>query len=159
MIFRRAAPRSSPAPTLAPTLAATPPNDDPPASLAEAAWPFNTDSPQIAGVLRADRFLSVMLVDVTGLDWEGITGCLPMIREVAQAKEMVPVLIVDLSDYSGLVAENLAYDTMPNAAANAPLEPALDWEGYRAVRRRNLREKWRPKVVAVFGTAPEWGDA
>ncbi|MEM7320440.1 MAG: hypothetical protein AAF408_15655 [Pseudomonadota bacterium] len=127
-----------------------------PADAFEAAWPFNVDSPQVRDVLREARFLSVMLVDVTGLTWEEITPHLATVRDIARSKEMVPVLIVDLVDYHGLIAEALAYDTLPNLAANCSLDRGLDWRAYLARRRQILQEKWRPAAIINLGTGDEW---
>lgn len=113
----------------------------------EAAWPFNADSPQVDGVMRDDKFLSTMLVDVTGLEWDEIVGYLDTVRDTAKAKNMVPVFIVDLVEYRGLISEGLAYDTLPNMVANARLTPELDWPAYIAHRRRVLREKWLPAAI------------
>ncbi|WP_254446413.1 hypothetical protein [Ruegeria sp. HKCCD8929] len=130
--------------------------DDSPADVFEAAWPFNADSAQVEGVLREDRFLSVMLVDVTGLDWEAITRHLETVREIAKTKEMVPVFVVDLVEFRGLIAENMAYDTLPIVLANEELEQDLDWSGYLARRRQLLREKWRPAAIINLGLSADW---
>ena len=143
------------------TFDAIPPGDnadgsDRPADAFEAAWPFNADSAQVEGLLRSDRFMSIMLVDVTGLHWDQIATYLDTVRETARTKEMVPVFIVDLIDYRPLIAENLAYDTLPNAALNAPLSPELDWPSYLAWRRTLLRDKWHPAAIITLGPHAEW---
>lgn len=130
--------------------------DEVPTNAFEAAWPFNSDSPLVAGLLDRDRFISILLVDVTGLDWEAIAGHLPTIRDIADSKRMVPVLVVDLLDYRDLVAEGLAYDTLPNLAANEPLCRELDWTAYLAWRRHLLTEKWRPSAVVNLGPNADW---
>ena len=137
------------------------PNDDAgaediPANAFEAAWPFNADSSQVAGVVSDARFLSIMLVDVTGLEWNAIAEHLPMIRDVARTRTMVPVLVVDLVDFRGLIAENLAYDTLPNVGLNGTLDVALDWDGYLMWRRHLLREKWRPAAIINLGLGADW---
>lgn len=129
---------------------------DGPENAFEAAWPFNADSPHVAGVMRNDAFLSVMLVDVTGLDWEEIRSYLETVRDTARSKNMVPVLVVDLVDFRGLIAEKLAYDTLPNVAANAPLDADLDWPGYLVWRRHLLKEKWRPAAIINLGRNADW---
>lgn len=143
---------------------ATPPGDtetgeteDGPANAFEAAWPFNSDSPQVTGLLREDRFLSILLVDVTGLDWTAISGHLDSVRDIAATKRMVPVLVVDLLDFRGLVEEGLAYDTLPNVAGNRPFAEDLDWAAYLAARRRLLRDKWRPAAIINLGLNADWG--
>lgn len=133
-----------------------PETEDRPANPFEAAWPFDVKSPLIEGLISDRRFLSVMLVDVTGLDWPAISGHLQTVRDIAAAKRMVPVVVVDLTDFRGLVEEGLAYDTLPNIAANAPLAPDLDWPSYVARRRQLLREKWRPAAIVNLGAGPEW---
>ena len=127
-----------------------------PANAFEAAWPFNSDSPHVEGVMREDAFLSVMLVDVTGLEWETISAHLNTVRETAKAKNMVPVFVVDLVDFKGLIAENLAYDTLPNAAANAALDANLDWPSYLERRRHLLRKKWLPAAIINLGRNADW---
>lgn len=127
-----------------------------PANAFEAAWPFNADSPHVEGVLRDDAFLSVMLVDVTGLDWATISTYLDTVRDTAKAKNMVPVFVVDLVDFRGLIAENLAYDTLPNVAANAPLDANLDWPSYLAWRRHLLKKKWLPAAIINLGHNADW---
>ena len=139
--------------------APTPPGTDfeeRPANAFEAAWPFDSDSPQVAGVWRGDKFLSIMLVDVTGLEWETITGHLETIRDIAKDKNMVPVFVVDLVEFRGLIEENLAYDTLPNVAANAPFAQELDWPSYLDWRRQLLREKWRPAAIINLGLNADW---
>ena len=59
-------------------------------------------------------------------------------------------------DYGALATAQVAYDTLPNPAANAPLAPELDWDAYIARRRTLLREKWRPAAIITLGTAPDW---
>ncbi|MFL4470171.1 hypothetical protein ACERZ8_09915 [Tateyamaria armeniaca] len=131
-------------------------NDERPANAFEASWPFNADSPQVDGVARDDKLLSTMLVDVTGLGWDEIARYLDAVRDSAKAKNMVPIFIVDLVEYRGLIAEGLAYDTLPNVAANAPFARDLDWPSYLAYRRRLLREKWRPSAIINLGPNAGW---
>ncbi|ABN78239.1 hypothetical protein [Cereibacter sphaeroides] len=131
------------------------PPAEPPLDPDAAAWPFTADSPVIAGVARQDRPLAIMLVDLTGLDWPEIEPLLPVAREVAREQEMVPVLVVDLVDFRGLRGAGLAYDTLPNAAANAPLG-AGDWPAYLARRRAVLLSKWQPAAIVHLGTRAEW---
>ncbi|MEP1201198.1 hypothetical protein [Tateyamaria sp.] len=127
-----------------------------PANAFEAAWPFNADSPHAEGVMREDAFLSVMLVDVTGLEWETISTYLKTVHDTAKAKNMVPVFVVDLVDFRGLIAESLAYDTLPNVVANAPLDADLDWPSYLAWRRHLLRKKWLPAAIINLGRNADW---
>lgn len=130
-----------------------------PLTPAETAWPFNADSPVIEGFTRSDRLLRVLIVDVTGLDWDAIEPRLDMIRQVAREKQMVPVVVVDLVDYAGLRGSGLAYDCLPNATANATLAADLDWTAYIARRRQLLREKWRPAAIVNLGDGPSWDEA
>jgi hypothetical protein len=122
----------------------------------EAAWPFTADSPVVAEVMRRGRSVEVMLVDLSGLDWPAIEPLIPTAREVAESQGMVPVLIVDLVDLAGIRATRVAYDCLPNAAANAPLAPDMDWPGYVGRCRRLLGEKWRPRAVVHLGVHAEW---
>ena len=122
----------------------------------EAAWPFNSDSSQVAGRLREDRFLATMLVDVTGLEWADISGHLQTVRDIAASKEMVPILVVDLVDYRPLIEEGLAYDTLPNTALYAELARELDWDAYLSCRRKLLLDKWRPAATINLGRNPDW---
>ena len=153
MIFRSTKPpKDVSAPEPDQTLAA-----DTPANAFEAAWPFNADSPQVQGVMRPDRFLSIMLVDVTGLEWDAIAAYLDTVRDTAKAREMVPVFIVDLVDFRGLIDAGLAYDTLPNVTANAALDETLDWAAYLSWRRHLLTEKWHPAAIINLGHSPDWG--
>jgi hypothetical protein len=124
---------------------------------AEAAWPFNPDSAQIAGTIRLDRPLSILLVDVTGLDWRQIELLLPTAHSVAHDKGLTPVLVVDLADYSEVRNSGLAYDVLPNVAANVSFAPALDWDTYLAARRRILQRKWNPTAIIKLGPGQPWG--
>lgn len=130
--------------------------DDRPANAFEAAWPFNADSPHVSGVLSEEKFLSIMLVDVTGLDWPAIAGRLETLRDIARTKEMVPVFVVDLVDFRDLVTAGIVYDTLPSLAANVPLAEDLDWGSYLVRRRHLLREKWRPAAIINLGQGPDW---
>ena len=131
-------------------------SERPPLHPDEAAWPFTTDSPVIAGVVRADQPLAIMLVDLTGLDWPAIEPLLPMAREVATDQGMVPVLIVDLTDFAGLRAAGFAYDALPNAVANSPFHPDLDWSAYLDRRRALLSAKWCPSAIVHLGSRAAW---
>ncbi|MGP3698913.1 hypothetical protein [Rhodobacter sp. NSM] len=132
------------------------PASKPPALTPDAAaWPFNADSPVVEGLVRADRPVSVMLVDLTGLDWPRIEPLLPVARDVAREQEMVPVLVVDLVDFRGLRQAGFAYDTLPNAAANASFAEG-DWLSYLARRRAVLVAKWQPRAIVHLGTRAEW---
>lgn len=131
---------------------ALPPSSDP----AEAAWPFVPDSPAVAETLQHGGAVKVMLVDLTGLDWDTIEPLLATAREVARAQGMVPVLAVDTTDMTDLRKAAMAYDTLPNAAANAPLAQGLDWAAYVARCRRLLADKWQPAAVVHLGTHADW---
>ncbi|MCE6959800.1 hypothetical protein LAZ40_12285 [Cereibacter sphaeroides] len=122
----------------------------------EDAWPFNLDSPVIAGALRPGRPLALMLVDLTGLDWPEVEPLLPVAREVAQEQGMVPVLVVDMLRFGGLRTAGFAYDVLPNAAANAPFAPDDDWASYLAHRRTLLVAKWQPAAIVHLGRHAEW---
>lgn len=124
---------------------------------AELTWPFNTDSPVLDGLEVFDRPLEVMLVDVTGLDWNEIEPLLPLARSTASQRGMVPVIVVDLMDFGGLRQSGIAYDVLPNAAANARLYRADNWPEYLSRRRTLLTEKWRPAaIVHLSGRAEGW---
>ncbi len=129
--------------------------DAPALSPYAAAWPFTPESPAITGFTRTDQKLAVMLVDVTHLDWPQIEPLLPVAREAAIERNMVPVLIVDLVDFTGLRKTDFAYDVLPNAAANVPFQPSLDWPAYVARRRALLTEKWRPAAIVHLSQQAE----
>lgn len=110
-------------------------------------WPFNPDSPVIEGTARTDRPLAIMLVDLTGLEWHEIEPLLPLARSGAAAQEMLPLLVVDLLDFSALRHAGFAFDVLPNAAANLTFRPDHDWSAYLARRRRLMAEKWKPAAI------------
>ena len=123
----------------------------------DQTWPFNPDSPVIEGIARFDRPLSIMLVDLSGLDWPQIETLLPVVQASARAQEVLPVLIVDLLDFTGLRDAGFAFDVLPNAVANRPFRPEHDWDGYIDRRRRLLVEKWKPvSIVRLSDHAGEW---
>lgn len=110
-------------------------------------WPFNPDSPVIKETARVGQPLSIMLVDLTGLDWPEIEPLLPVARSSSTAQDMLPVLIVDLLDFSALRQAGFAFDVLPNAVANQPFRLEYDWDSYLARRRRLLSEKWKPAAI------------
>lgn len=136
--------------------AAPPPPPQAALDPALAAWPFNRDSPVIQGRVQDDRPLTIMLVDLSGLDWPEIEPLLTVADEVSQAQGMVPVLVVDLVDPTPLHKAGFAYDMLPCAAANAALSVGLDWPAYLARRRAILSEKWRPGAIVHLGARSEW---
>lgn len=124
---------------------------------ADLTWPFNTDSPVLDGLKASDHPLEVMLVDVTGLEWPDIEPLLPLARKTALERGMVPVIVVDLTEFGDLRQSGLAYDVLPNAAANAQLFRSGNWLGYLERRRLLLTEKWRPAaIVHLSGRAEGW---
>ena len=120
------------------------------------AWPFTTDAEVLGDRLTRQTAVVVMLIDLTGLDWDQIEPLLPLIRAMAAEKDMVPVLVVDLADIVAVRRSGLAYDALPNAAANAHLAPGQDWPGYVARCRQLLAQKWRPGAIVHLGTRAEW---
>ena len=121
-----------------------------------AAWPFTPDSPVLESVTDRDRALSIMLVNLCGLDWPQIENLLPLARTGAEDQDMVPVLVVDLTDLVPLRKTGLAYDALPNVAANSALLPELDWRAYFARRRALLIEKWQPAAIVHLGNNLDW---
>lgn len=120
-------------------------------SPAEAAWPFNPDSPHVDGVARPEAPLKILLVDVTGLDWAEIAERLPVALDAATEKGMVPIVLIDLTEFSGLRAAGVVFDVLPNAAALEPLAQDLDWGSYIRRRRALIDEKWRPSATVRLG--------
>jgi hypothetical protein len=120
------------------------------------AWPFNTDAEVLGDRLSRNTAVITMLIDLTGLDWTQIDPLLPLIRTTAAEKDMVPVLVVDLADIVSVRRSGLAYDALPNAAANAHLAPNQDWPAYVARCRQLLAQKWRPGAIVHLGTRAEW---
>lgn len=122
----------------------------------EAAWPFNTDSPVLEGTVRPDRTLSIMLVNLCGLDWSEIEPLLPVAEAGAKKQEMLPVIIVDMTDLVPLRKAGLAYDVLPNVTVNSALLPDLDWRAYFVRRKALLIEKWRPEAIVHLGSDQDW---
>lgn len=122
-----------------------------PADLEAAAWPFTTDSPVVHDVLAQGGEVRILLADALGLDWSEIAPLLPVARDVASDQGLVMVLLVDLVEFAGLRASGLAYDAVPNAAANARLAPDLDWAAYVAWRRKLAIDKWQPAATVTLG--------
>ena len=120
------------------------------------AWPFNTDAEVLGDRLSRHVAVITMLIDLTGLDWTEIDPLLPLIRAMAAEKDMVPVLVVDLADIVAVRRSGLAYDALPNAAANAHLAPDQDWSAYVARCRQLLAQKWQPGAIVHLGTRAEW---
>ncbi len=144
--------------------AARPENDKdltpPPVPLPEElAWPFNTDAEVLGDRLARDQQTTVMLVDLTGLDWPAIDPLVPLITSMATEKDMVPVLVVDRADILAVRRTGLPYDTLPDAAANAGLpdpSPNRDWPAYVARARQLLSAKWQPAAIVHLGTHADW---
>lgn len=122
----------------------------------DAAWPFNSDSPVIDGVVQSDKALSIMLVNLCGLDWEDIEPLLPAARKGAKDQGMLPVIVVDLTDLVPLQDAGLAYDALPNVTAGAFIQPELDWRAYFVRRKDLLIEKWRPGAIVHLGDDKDW---
>lgn len=122
----------------------------------EAAWPFNSDSPVIEGVARSDKALSVMLVNLCGLDWEEIEPLLSAAGKGAEDQGMVPVIVVDLTDLVPLQNAGMAYDSLPNVTAGALMQPELDWRAYFVRRKDLLIEKWQPEAIVHLGDDRDW---
>ncbi|MEP1572749.1 hypothetical protein [Roseibium album] len=122
----------------------------------EATWPFNTDSPVLQDVVRQDRTLSIMLVNLCGLDWVEIEPLLPVARAGAREQDMLPVIIVDMTDVVPLRSTSLAYDVLPSVRANSPILPELDWRAYFARRKALLIEKWQPEAIVHLGSDQDW---
>ncbi|WP_421984202.1 hypothetical protein [Roseibium sp.] len=122
----------------------------------EAAWPFNSDSPVIDGIVRPDRALSIMLVNLCGLEWEDIEPLLPAATRGAKDQGMLPVIIVDLTDMVPLQKAGLAYDCLPNVTAGSLQQPDLDWRAYFVRRKHLLIEKWRPEAIVHLGNDQDW---
>jgi hypothetical protein len=142
-----------------------PPEDDqtltpPPAPLPEdLAWPFNPDAEVLGDRLARGLQTTVMLVDLTGLDWPAIEPLVPLITSMAAEKDMVPVLVVDRADVVAVRRTGLPYDTLPDAAANAGLPddtPHRDWPAYVARCRQLLATKWQPAAIVHLGTHADW---
>jgi hypothetical protein len=141
------------------------PEDDrnlPPAPMPlpeDLAWPFNTDAEVLGDRLAKGLQTTVMLVDLTGLDWPAIEPLVPLIASMAAEKEMVPVLVADRADMLALRRTGLPYDTLPDPAANAGLgdhNPSLDWTAYVARCRQLLAAKWQPAAIVHLGTHADW---
>ncbi|TYC55864.1 hypothetical protein FMN50_11695 [Rhodobacterales bacterium] len=122
----------------------------------EASWPFIQESPVLKDAPQSGHAVSIMLVNMCGLDWEDIERLLPVARQGANKQKMVPVLVVDLADVVPLRNAGLAYDMLPNIPANATLLPDLDWNAYAARRRALLIEKWRPEAIVHLGSDRNW---
>ncbi len=132
----------------------------PPVPLPEdLAWPFNTNAKVLGDRLMRGLQTTVMLVDLTGLDWPAIEPLVPLITSMAAEKDMVPVLVVDRADIVAVRRTDLAYDTLPDVAANAGLPdpmPSRDWSAYVARCRQLLANKWQPAAIVHLGTHAEW---
>lgn len=122
----------------------------------ETAWPFVSDSPVIEDVVSPDRTLSIMLVNLCGLDWPEIEPLLPLARQGADEQQMLAVLVVDITGHMPLHNAGFAYDVLPNVDANTALLPDLDWRAYFARRRALLIEKWRPEAIVHLGSDRDW---
>lgn len=120
------------------------------------AWPFNADAAVLGNHAARQAAVSIMLIDLTGLDWPQIAPLLPLIRSMVAEKVMVPVLVVDLADIVAVRRTGLPYDALPNAAANAHLAPAQDWPAYVARCRQLLAQKWQPAAIVHLGTRADW---
>jgi hypothetical protein len=121
------------------------------ADLEAAAWPFTKDSPVVHDVLAQGGDVRILLADAIGLDWSEIAPLLPVACDVASEQGLVMVLLVDLVEFSGLRATEIAYDAVPNAAANARLAPDLDWAAYVVWRRKLAHDKWQPAATVNLG--------
>lgn len=131
---------------------------EPPKLSSDQTWPFNTDSAVIDGIAQPGENVAVMLLDVTGLDWAEIEPLLDVARGVAKERGAVPVLIVDMLDFTGLRSSGFAYDVLPNAAANAEFYPQHDWRAYLEQRRFLLTQKWQPIAIVHLSNRSEgWG--
>ncbi|WP_306143068.1 hypothetical protein [Roseibium sp. MMSF_3412] len=122
----------------------------------EAAWPFNSDSPVIDGLVRPSKAVSIMLVNLCGLGWEDIELLLPAARKGAKDQDMLPVIVVDLTDLVPLQETGLAYDALPNVTAGALSLPELDWRAYFVRRKDLLLEKWQPEAIVHLGNDKDW---
>lgn len=122
----------------------------------DTAWPFISESSVLAGVIRPDRALRIMLVNLCGLDWPEIERLLPVARAGADNQGMLAVIVVDLTDPVPLRKAGFAYDMLPNIPANAAIQPDLDWNAYFARRRALLIEKWRPEAIVHLGSDRDW---
>lgn len=125
------------------------------ADLDAAAWPFTADSSVVQDVLAQGGEARILLTDAIGLDWPEIAPLLPVASDVALEQGLVLVLLVDLVEFAGLRATGFAYDAVPNAAANARLEPNLDWAAYVAWRRKLAHDKWQPAATVNLGAEGE----
>ena len=131
--------------------------DEPPGlDEGDAAWPFNADSPLVDGLVRSDKALSIMLVNLCGLDWQEIEPLLPAAGKGAKDQGMLPVIVVDLTDLVPLQNAGLAYDALPNVTAGALTLPELDWRAYFVRRKELLIEKWRPEAIVHLGDDKDW---
>lgn len=122
----------------------------------DTAWPFINESPVLEGVIRPDRALRIMLVNLCGLDWQDIERLLPVARAGADNQGMLAVIVVDLTDPVPLRNAGFAYDMLPNIPVNAALQPDLDWHAYFSRRRALLIEKWRPEAIVHLGSDRNW---
>lgn len=122
----------------------------------EAAWPFKSDSHVIERIVSEDRPLSIMLVNLCGLEWSEIQPLLPVARDGAREQNMLAVLVVDLMDLVPLHNSEFAYDTLPNVVANMAHLPDLDWSAYFERRKELLIEKWSPEAIVHLGSDRNW---
>lgn len=122
----------------------------------DTAWPFIAESPVLDGIIRPDRALRIMLVNLCGLEWPEIEKLLPVARAGADKQGMLAVVVVDLTDPVPLRSAGFAYDMLPNIEVNAALQPDLDWQAYFARRRALLIEKWRPEAIVHLGSDRNW---
>jgi len=122
----------------------------------DTAWPFVADSPVLEGVTRTGEALSIMLVNLCGLEWPEIEPLLPLARKGAEDQGMLPVIVVDLTDPVPLRKAGFAYDMLPNIPANAAILPDLDWNAYFERRKTLLIEKWRPEAIVHLGNDFNW---
>ncbi|WP_299473243.1 hypothetical protein [uncultured Roseibium sp.] len=122
----------------------------------EAAWPFKSDSHVIEGIVSEERPLSIMLVNLCGLEWSEIQPLLPVARDGASEQNMLAVLVVDLMDLVPLHNSEFAYDTLPNVVANMARLPDLDWSVYFERRKELLIEKWCPEAIVHLGSNRNW---
>ncbi len=120
------------------------------------AWPFNADAAVLNDHLPRGVKTVVMLVDLTGLDWSEIEPLLAVIIATAAGQDMVPVLVIDRAEVLPVRRTGLAYDVLPDAAANAALDPDRDWPAYVAACRQLLAAKWQPGAIVHLGTRAVW---
>lgn len=121
---------------------------------AEAAWPFNPDSPHVSDIVADGGRVRTLLVDVTGLDWDEIEVRLDTVIESARRSRLVPVFLTDTLDVLPFYQRELVFDAIPRAVTQVHLLPEPDWTGYIERRRRQIVEKWRPAATVRLGSEP-----